>query len=72
MPQMRVTILGARNRGPYHMPMLLSEISRTFSFAIPAPEKLTGQPVPESNFVEELNSALSQQMQRKITACMHI
>ena len=39
-----------------------SEISRTFSFAIGA-QKL-GQPVPDSNFVSELNSALSQQMQR--------
>src|SRR5579863_5821535 len=46
------------------MPMLVSEISRTFSFAIGS-QKL-GQPVPESNFVVELNSALSQQMQRKI------
>src|SRR3984885_12763388 len=46
------------------IPILLSEISRTFSLAMGS-QKL-GQPVPESNFVEELNSALSQQMQRKI------
>ena len=44
------------------MPMVLSLISRTFSLAIGS-QKL-GQPVPESNFVAELNSALSQQMQR--------
>src|SRR3984957_15804574 len=45
------------------MPMLLSEISRTFSCATGA-QKL-GHPVPESNLVSELNSALSQQIQRK-------
>src|ERR1700678_146273 len=48
------------------MPRVLSVISRTFSLAIGS-QKL-GQPVPESNFVEELNSALSQQMQRKTPA----
>jgi hypothetical protein len=42
--------------------MEASRISRTFSWASGA-QKL-GQPVPESNFVAELNSALSQQMQR--------
>ena len=45
------------------MPMLKSEISCTFSFVIGS-QKL-GQPVPESNFVVELNRALSQQIQRK-------
>jgi hypothetical protein len=44
------------------MPMVLSDFSRTFSFASGS-QKL-GQPVPESNFVSELNSALSQPMQR--------
>src|SRR5258708_37861289 len=43
-------------------PSVLSLISRTFSFAIGS-QKL-GQPVPDSNFVAELNSALSQQIQR--------
>ncbi len=51
------------------MPRLPSEISRTFSFAIGS-QKL-GQPVPESNFVAELNSALLQQMQRKIPFRAH-
>src|ERR1700722_2391221 len=46
------------------VPSELSWISRTFSFAIGS-QKL-GQPVPASNFVAELNSALSQQMQRYI------
>src|SRR5271168_4554140 len=45
------------------IPKLLSLALRTFSSAIGA-QKL-GQPVPESNFVSELNNALSQQMQRK-------
>jgi hypothetical protein len=44
------------------IPKLLSFVLRTFSFAIGA-QKL-GQPVPDSNFVSELNSALLQQMQR--------
>src|SRR5580692_3725225 len=44
------------------MPKLESLMLRTFSGAIGC-QKL-GQPVPESNFVSELNSALSQQMQR--------
>src|SRR5579863_3597661 len=48
------------------MPKVESRISVTFSEASGA-QKL-GQPVPESNFVSELNSALSQQMQRKIPA----
>ena len=62
MPQVRIAFL-AGNRRPLHANRL-SRISRTFSCAIGA-QKL-GQPVPESNFVAELNSALSQQMQRKI------
>ena len=44
------------------MPKLVSIAFPTFSFAIGA-QKL-GQPVPDSNFVSELNKALSQQMQR--------
>ena len=44
------------------MPKLASRVLRTFSGAIGA-QKL-GQPVPESNFVSEVNSALSQQIQR--------
>src|SRR5580704_15373956 len=44
------------------MPKVLSVISTIFSFAIGA-QKL-GQPVPDSNFVSELNSAVSQQIQR--------
>src|ERR1700733_1390279 len=43
------------------MPRLMSLELLTFSGAIGC-QKL-GQPVPESNFVSELNSALSQQMQ---------
>jgi len=42
---------------------LVSERLRTFCSAIGA-QKL-GQPVPESNFASELNSALAQQLQRK-------
>src|ERR1700730_13844781 len=44
------------------MPRLLSVELRTFSFAIGA-QKL-GHPVPDSNFVSELNRALSQHRQR--------
>ena len=44
------------------MPSETSRSLRTFSSAIGA-QKL-GHPVPDSNFVSELNSALSQQMQR--------
>src|SRR5580700_7781580 len=44
------------------IPKLMSLVLRTFSVAIGC-QKL-GQPVPESNFVSELNNALSQQMQR--------
>jgi hypothetical protein len=44
------------------IPKLVSVEVRTFSFAIGA-QKL-GHPVPDSNFVSELNNALSQQMQR--------
>jgi hypothetical protein len=44
------------------IPKLMSLVLRTFSGAIGS-QKL-GQPVPESNFVSELNKALSQQMQR--------
>src|SRR6202022_4220792 len=44
------------------MPKVESRISRTFSFAIGA-QKL-GHPVPDSNFVSELNRALSQPTQR--------
>jgi hypothetical protein len=44
------------------MPIEVSRSCRTFSDAIGS-QKL-GHPVPDSNFVEELNSALSQQMQR--------
>src|SRR5580658_9437482 len=44
------------------MPKLTSLKLLTFSGAIGC-QKL-GQPVPESNFVSELNNALSQQMQR--------
>src|SRR3981189_1088045 len=44
------------------MPKVESRISRTFSFAIGA-QKL-GHPVPDSNFVSELNSALSQHTHR--------
>ena len=46
------------------MPKVESLISLTFSDAIGA-QKL-GQPVPESNFVSELNNALPQQTQRNI------
>ncbi len=46
------------------IPMLKSPDTATFSFAIGC-QKL-GQPVPESNLVSELNSAVSQQMQRKM------
>ena len=54
-----------RRRSPScTVPKLVSLISRTFSFAIGS-QKL-GQPVPESNFVSELNSAVSQQTHRKI------
>ena len=60
MPQMPIALL-ARNRNPLHT-YVVSLISRTFSCAIGA-QKL-GQPVPESNFVAELNNALSQQMHR--------
>ena len=44
------------------IPRLESVEVRIFSLAIGA-QKL-GHPVPESNFVSELKSALSQQMQR--------
>src|SRR3979411_51478 len=44
------------------MPKVESPISQTFSFAIGA-QKL-GHPVPDSNFVSELNSALSQHTHR--------
>src|SRR3984885_16133940 len=44
------------------MPKLMSLELLTFSCAVGC-QKL-GQPVPESNFVSELNNALSQQMQR--------
>src|SRR5262252_5490797 len=44
------------------MPKVLSSSFSTFSSAIGC-QKL-GQPVPDSNFVSELNSALPQQMQR--------
>jgi hypothetical protein len=44
------------------MPRLMSLERLTFSGAIGC-QKL-GQPVPESNFVSELNNALSQQIQR--------
>ncbi len=46
------------------MPSELSPASTTFSLAIGA-QKL-GHPVPESNLVDELNNARSQQIQRKI------
>src|SRR5215470_7859905 len=44
------------------MPRLVSCCTVTFSLAIGC-QKL-GQPVPDSNFVSELKSAVSQQMQR--------
>jgi hypothetical protein len=44
------------------IPIVVSRISVTFSAAIGS-QKL-GHPVPDSNFVAESNSALSQQMQR--------
>jgi hypothetical protein len=44
------------------IPKLKSIFVKTFSLAMGA-QKL-GQPVPESNFVAELKSALAQQMQR--------
>ena len=44
------------------IPRLCPSISTIFSLAIGA-QKL-GQPVPDSNFVAELKSAVSQQMQR--------
>src|ERR1700733_64858 len=46
------------------MPMLRSIASTMFSLAMGA-QKL-GQPVPDSNLVSELKTAVSQQMQRKI------
>ena len=53
--------LGACDRGAHHAESCVG-ISVTFSFAIGC-QKL-GHPVPDSNFVAESNSALSQQMQR--------
>ena len=44
------------------IPILLSVVSSTFSFAMGA-QKL-GQPVPESNFVSERKSAVPQHTQR--------
>jgi hypothetical protein len=44
------------------MPKLASRVVRTFSGAMGA-QKL-GQPVPESNFVSDVKSALSQQTHR--------
>ena len=61
VPQMRVAFL-ARLSQSAPCPGCCRRSPAHFHAAIGA-QKL-GQPVPESNFVVELNSALSQQMQR--------